>query len=348
MYMPRFSILLCIALIGQLFTACQTPQPPKRITPAFYHWKAVYEPKQTEKEILRQAGVDRLYIRFFDVDWDDQKHQPTPKSVVRFAERPQNLTIIPVVFITNRTMLALPVSEVPMLAKQMAQKIQQIANEHRLQLREVQLDCDWSPRSRNRYFTLIRLVKKQLKLPISATIRLHQIKYAERTGVPPVDRGMLMFYNMADWKNSSTHNSILDLDVANRYIGFVEKYPLPLDAVLPLFSWTIVYRNNRFLTILNNMDSRQLVTYSFLQREADQSRYLALRDTVAFGFSVRKGDLFRAEACSEQDLTKAKQQLLSRIHNQSLTFSLYHLDSTVLVSYTHVYLQTLFEPIPQN
>ncbi|GAB3880777.1 hypothetical protein GCM10028825_00900 [Spirosoma agri] len=334
--------------IVQVCMTCQSPQPPKQLTPAFYHWKAVYKLTPTDKEVLRQTGVQRLYVRFFDVDWDEQRKQPTPKSVIRFAERPTNLTLIPVVFITNRTMLALPASAVPTLAQHIATKIQQIASQHHLAPREVQLDCDWSPQSRSRYFTLLKLVKKQLRVPVSATIRLHQIKYAERTGIPPVDRGMLMVYNMADWKNADTRNSILDLDVARRYIGFIDKYPLPLDAVLPLFRWTIVYRNNRFLTILNNVDGKQLSPFPFLQRQADSSRFVALRDTTVFGVSVRTGDLFRAESCREQDLTLAKNQLLSHIQNQSLTFSLYHLDSTVLASYHHAYLQTLLKPNPEN
>jgi hypothetical protein len=325
---------------------CSEPKSPKQLTPAFYHWKAVYKSNLTEKKVLFRLGVHHLYLRFFDVDWDAGNRQPLPKSVVRFGERPTGLTVVPVVFVTNRTLLNLPASAVPTLGRNIARKIEQIARQNKITIQEVQLDCDWSPKSRDRYFALLRVVKQQLHVPMSATIRLHQVKYADQTGVPPVERGMLMFYNMADWKDPNTRNSILDLDVANRYTGFLEKYPLRLDVVLPLFNWTIVYRNGRFLTILNGVQKSQLASSTSLQQQADTNRYIAVRDTAAFGFSVRRGDLFRAEACTEQQLSEAREQLLPRIRNQTLTFALYHLDSTVLSSYPHDYLQTLFRPIP--
>lgn len=342
--MTRFFFIvgwLLISLVG-----CQTPQAPKQFTPAFYHWKAVYDPGPAGRKLLQELKVRRLYVRLFDVDWDAQQRRPVPKSVVRFAKRPTGFSVIPVVFITNRTLLALPEAEVVTLAQNIVRKIQEIARSQHLFFPEVQLDCDWSPSSRGRYFSLLSIIKKQMKRPISATIRLHQIKYTDRTGIPPVDRGMLMFYNMADWKEPTTRNSILDLDVAHRYTGFIEKYPLPLDVVLPLFRWTLVYRNNRFLTILNNVDRHQLMRLPFLRPQTDSNRFVSLRDTTAFGLSVRKGDLFRAEASDGQALLRAKSELLQQIPNQSLTFALYHLDSTVLAPYYHDYLQTLIAPIP--
>ncbi|MFD2573558.1 hypothetical protein ACFSUS_23160 [Spirosoma soli] len=344
--MPRSVSFLFLLFAGALLVTCEKPRPPKQLSPAFYHWKAVYQPKPTEHEVLRRLGVQRLYIRFFDVDWNTSRQQPMPVSVIHFADRPTGLAVVPVVFITNRTILNLPASAVPQLAKNITKKITQITQQNHIRINEVQLDCDWSPRSRDRYFTLLRAMKGQLQVPISASIRLHQIKYADQTGVPPVDRGMLMVYNMADWKDPKTRNSILDLDVASRYTGFLEKYPLPLDVVLPLFSWTLVYRNGRFLTIVNGIRQSQLVNRSFLQPQADTNRFVATRDTSAFGISVREGDLFRAEACRPEDLTQASRQLLDRLSNQTLTFALYHLDSTVLAPYSHDYLQTLFRTAP--
>jgi len=341
-----FRLILFLGWVLISLAGCQTPQAPKQLIPAFYHWKAVYDPGPAELKVVQQLKVQRLYVRLFDVDWDAQQHRPIPKSIVRFAKRPTGFSVIPVVFITNRTLLALPEAEVATLARNIARKIQETAKRQHLFFPEVQLDCDWSLSSRGRYFSLLSIIKKQMKRPISTTIRLHQIKYADRTGIPPVDRGMLMFYNMADWKEPTTQNSILDLDVAHRYTGFIEKYPLPLDVVLPLFRWTLVYRNNRFLTILNNVDRHQLTRLPFLKQQTDSNRFVSLRDTTAFGLSVREGDLFRAESSDGQALLRAKSELLQQIPNQSLTFALYHLDNAVLAPYHHDYLQTLIAPIP--
>jgi hypothetical protein len=68
-------------------------------------------------------------------------------------------------------------------------------------------------------------------------------QYRERTGVPPVDRGMLMFYNMGKLSAEPGARSIYDADAAERYLARVGEYPLPLDLALPIWSWTVQVRD---------------------------------------------------------------------------------------------------------
>lgn len=330
-----------------LLAACEpSDQKPHQLIPAFYYWQTRFHLSPTETRLLKQAKVDKLYIRFFDVDWDNQRRQPMPKAVLQFRMPPPVATVVPVVFITNRTLRLASPATVSLLAKKIAQKIQQMAKQAGIRPAEIQLDCDWTGTTRERYFALLRTLKKEIDVSLSATIRLHQIKYVAQTGIPPVDRGMLMFYNMADWKQVDTRNSIYDLDVADRYTSYLNTYPLPLDVVMPLFRWTVVYRNNRFLTLLNNVDRRQLVNKPFLQMQADSNRFVARNDTVAFGLSIRRGDHFRAEACAADNLLKGKAALFSKIQNEKSTFALYHLDTTVLNHYNYAFLKSLFQSIP--
>lgn len=317
------------------------------MTPAFYHWKSTYAPTFLEREQLRTLNVQKVYIHYFDVDWDAPARKPVPKAFVRFRQKPVG-RVVPVVFMTNRTLLNLPPAGVAELATHMAQAIRQISQQNKIRFDEVQFDCDWSLRTRDRYFRLLSLLTKQFSCPLSATIRLHQIKYTDQTGIPPVSRGMLMLYNVADWKLASTRNSIYDADIANQYLSFVPTYPLPLDVVLPVFRWTVVYRHNRFLTFLNNIDRKALVNSPFLAPQADSTRFVATSDTVALGLSIQRGDLFRAEAVSAETLVNEKKRLLSQIRNQRITFALYHLDSTALATYSHQTLQTLLgdRPLP--
>ncbi|MFD1139741.1 hypothetical protein ACFQ4C_01410 [Larkinella insperata] len=279
------------------------------------------------------------------MDWDAATQSPRPKAVIEFVRKPTGLTVVPVVFITNQTLLQCPTSQIPALSENIFRKISQLSQRNGISFRELQLDCDWTSRSRDRYFQLLREVKNRFRGTVSATIRLHQIKYPEQTGIPPTDRGMLMFYNMADWKRPETRNSIFDLTVAGRYLDRLEHYSLPLDVVLPLFRWTVVYRNNRFLTLLNNVDQQTLTALPFLKPEGE-NRFMSIRDTAALGLSFRRGDLLRAEACQPDDLTRAKELLLSKISNQKLTFALYHLDSTVISPYSNAFIQSLFRSSP--
>jgi len=339
-----FVLILFIGL-GRLTNGCQSP-PPKQLTPAFYHWKTTYKPTATELALLRQLSVRKLYIHFFDVDWSTEIGAPAPKAEVQFATRPADVALVPVVYITNQTLMRCSPAAIPALARRIVEKVRQIGQKNGLTYAELQLDCDWTLSTRETYFRLLEKIRKDFNGPISATIRLHQIKFPDQTGVPPVDRVMLMFYNMADWKRSDVRNSIFDPAVANRYIGFLDDYPLPLDAVLPLFRWTVVYRNNRFLTLLNNLDAQTLKRQSFLSPGPKPNQFIACRDTTAPGFSVRRGDLFRAEACDPADLLTAKKQILSHIQTQPLTFALYHLDSTVLSPYPHAFFPSFFRSLP--
>lgn len=331
-------LAICTSLI-----ACQTTESPKQITPAFYHWKVAYNPTHSELNQCKDLKTSKLYLRFFDVDWDDKTRQPVPKAFVQFRQKPLG-NVVPVIFITNRTLSNVAPSALPELVTYITQAVTRISQKNEIRFNEVQFDCDWSTSTRDRYFRLLTLLKKQLQCPISATIRLHQIKYTDQTGIPPVARGMLMLYNVADWKQADTRNSIYDSDVANQYLSFVPTYPLPLDVVLPLFRWTVVYRNNRFLTFLNNVDRKSLASHEFLEVQPDTMRFIATRDTSAFGFSIRRGDLFRAEAVSSETLLTEKKRLLRQIRNQKITFALYHLDSTILSVYPRETLQALLLP----
>lgn len=335
-------MLLGLNIIACKSSGSQTERSDKQITPAFYHWKVAYNPTPSEVRELKRLVVNKLYIHFFDVDWDAHTHQPVPKAFVQFRQKPVG-TIVPVVFITNRTLINVSPNGLPDLASHISQAIKRISQKSGLTFREVQFDCDWSTHTRDRYFQLLTLLKNQLNCPLSATIRLHQIKYTDQTGIPPVTRGMLMLYNVADWKRADTRNSIYDPAVANQYLSFVSTYPLPLDIVMPLFRWTIVYRNNRFLVFLNNIDRNVLINSGFLEAQSDSTRFIATRDTSAFGVAVRRGDLFRTEAVTPDMLLQEKAHLLNQISSQRLTFALYHLDSTILASYPRETLQTLLQ-----
>jgi hypothetical protein len=344
--MKKLPILL---VISTLLMACQpTDNGPRHdLTPAFYHWKTTFHPTNFEQRTLRRLGVEKLYVRFFDVDWNPQINEATPKATVRFATPTAGYSVVPVVFITNRTLQNLSVTGIPILARNIANEIKQIAKKQVITFQEVQIDCDWSETTGGRYFALLRSLRAMLGVPLSATIRLHQVKFAAKTGVPPVERGMLMAYNVADWKRADTHNSIWDAAVADRYLPFLSNYPLPLDVVLPIFRWTIAYRNGRFLKILNNMDSEGLKNSAFLESvPSDSTRFVARQDTAAMGMMIRRGDVFRAEAVTVHELTKAQHDILSRIQNRAVTFGLYHLDSTNLAQYSHETLQSLYRPVP--
>ncbi|MBO0936326.1 hypothetical protein J2I47_07175 [Fibrella sp. HMF5335] len=271
-----------------------------------------------------------------------------PKAMVIFRVKPTVAQVVPVVFITNQTLLHLSPTGVPALARKLVQKVQQMAAKQCIPYQEIQLDCDWTRSSRSRYFALLRAIQQEAKVPLSATIRLHQVKFVAQTGVPPVARGMLMAYNMTDWKRPGTRNSILDLTELRRYTPYLPGYPLPLDLALPLFRWTVVFRNNRVMTLLNNVDGNALHAQTALTPQPDSTRFVVTRDTMALGISLRRGDLLRTEACRPVDLEAAKALVLAQLPDQKRTFTFYHLDAAVLNAYPPATLKKLILSPPDQ
>lgn len=330
-----FLFFLSIFLIS-----CQKDTPPKEVTRGVYYWKSVFKLSPDEQQMLDSCHIKKLYIKAFDLDWDFTKKQVISKANIHFEEAlPKNLAFVPTIFITNQVLKQTTDNQIDTLAYFIKNHLDIVWKG--IPFSEIQFDCDWTISTQRKYFKLLLSLRKHFPEKLfSATIRLHQIKFAHKTGIPPVDRGMLMFYNMSDWKKPQIHNSIYDLDAASQYLATLEQYPLPLDVVFPIFRWSIFYRNKRFLTVINNLDSQALSSKSFLQKS--DNKFTVLRDTFAFGLSLRKGDLIRAEEVNFNEILKGSEALSKKISNQKLTFALYHLDQNTLSFYGYEKLNKIY------
>lgn len=108
--------------------------------------------------------------------------------------------------------------------------------------------------TKNNYFLLLKELKNNLNKNISSTIRLHQIKYFNKTGVPPVDYGVLMYYNMSSLGDFNTKNYILDNNEAKKYHYNFENYPLKLKLALPLYSQAVQFRDKKAINLFENVE----------------------------------------------------------------------------------------------
>lgn len=313
-----------------LLLLCSCSNQERAVTPAFYHWQTKVQLTTAEQEHLQQLGVAKLYVKFFDVDWDAASQQAVPQAQVEWGNSVlDSVEIIPTIFITNRTLLNLDASDLPQLAERIATKINQLAKNRPFQ--EVQFDCDWSPKTQQPYFHLLGLLRKKFNttIQLSATIRLHQIQYFEQTGVPPVNRGMLMFYNMGNLEDWKTDNSVLGVAIGRSYLGPIQKYPLPLDVALPIFEWGVVFREERLIQLINNLQAEHVQdTVRFLQ--LSPHRYEVRQSTYLDGYYLYKGDRIRLEAISHDQLQESADLLSQKLSRQPLTVAFYHLDSTTI------------------
>jgi hypothetical protein len=246
--------------------------------------------------------------------------------------------IVPVVFITNRVFLKHNDSLPIYLAKKVASKIRQICDKNNIQsVKEIQIDCDWTLKTREAYFKFLKLLKSEFSAPelkLSATIRLHQVKFPQKTGVPPVDRGMLMFYNMGDINDPKTVNSILDIDKAKKYLDYIYEYPLQFDIALPLFSWGVLFRRGRVIDLVNNIDVNDISkNQQFIK--IHKNIYRSNSNHYFMNHYFYKNDVIRIEETNFEELKKAAKILSRHIHSDQFTLAFYHFDSANTKKYSN-------------
>ena len=110
---------------------------------------------------------------------------------------------------------------------------------------------------------------------------------------------------------------------------------------MPIFHWTVVFRNDRFLYFINNLSAATLKGNINFTHQAEKQRFIVNNDGIFQHISIRKGDIFRCEDANYEDILKGSSNILEKISNQKLTFALYHLDSQSISYYNHEQIQKL-------
>jgi hypothetical protein len=324
----------------------------KEISTAFYHWKSNSDISDFEKTYLQHLKTEKIYTRLFDVDWDDEAGFPKPIAEVQNVSSTKFKTLskfVPVVFITNKTFVQIADNQLDTFTDLVLNRIKSISSidaVHRVYtlnshtLAEIQIDCDWTERTHDTYFLFLKKLKSRIPPHqiLSVTLRLHQVKDRTKTGIPPVDRAMLMCYNMASLDDPATENSILNPNLLRGYLKNIGQYPLPLDIALPLFSWGVVLRDGAAIKIINNLNHNEID--SNFNKKTD-NRYVLMRNSYFKGHYLYENDEIRLENTPLSYLTETADFLSQNIKKQPLTLAFYHLDSTVLKRYTYDYLEDI-------
>jgi len=342
-YLIQIKHLICLLFVC-IIASCQSTER-QSVQPAFYHWQSDFDINSREISYLRSLGVHKLYIRYFDVDWNPSQSDAVAIASLNWGTPIQTWEVIPVVFITNRTLLKLPNDQLESLADRILEKINLLTAKHEdLKIEEIQIDCDWSMQTKNKYFELLRLLKIKSKeeLILSATIRLHQVKYFRKTGVPPVDKGMLMFYNIGELEKLETTNSILDITTAKKYLVNFDHYPMTLDVALPVFSWGVLFRDGKMIKLINNLKAKDLLNdQRFLKIKENQ--FELLKSTYLQGYYLYQGDIIKTESVTYEVLKQSADLLANQIENKNLVVTFYHLDTTTINQYPYEQLQEIYQ-----
>lgn len=316
-----------LGLLFLFLTACSKNEQP---IISFYYWKTNLKFSETEKTALKDNDVHKLYIRYFDIGLHPQTQEPFPISPIHFYENVQEFEIVPVVFIQNKVMLRKDLN-VEDLAEKTIHLITEINKKNKLNCTEIQIDCDWSLNSKDNYLKFIEQIKKLSKKKLSATIRLHQVKYFKKTKIPNVDNGVLMFYNMGSIAPDSL-NSIYSQKISEKYLKSLKKYPLHLDYALPIYSWAIHIRNEKVLGL------RSKLNFSELKKDKNFEQispifFRARQSNYKNGVYYEENDLLKTETISPEDLKEMAEDLEDNKAQSPKEIIFYDLDEFNLDNY---------------
>lgn len=245
--------ILFIYLIIVVFCSCSKQQGEK--TNAVYYWSTTFKSDSIQQSFLRQHHIKKIYLRFFDVVVDEQGNV-MPNATVRFATPvPKDVEIVPVVYIVNDCLYR----SIDKLDSLILQRVTQMCETNDITpFRELQIDCDWTARSRTHYFQVLSRLNERAKkqgVALSATIRLHQLGEAP----PPVEKGILMLYNTGDVTRLDCEHPILDMKDAAPYLRKLSKYRLPLATAYPVYAWRVLFRKGKFVGILHSDDELPII-----------------------------------------------------------------------------------------
>ena len=229
---------LLLLLVATAFIGCRNHESPgyefQGDENSVYYWRTELRLDSTERAFLDRHDVKKVYCRYFDVVMRDG--EPMPNATISFSDTlPSGVELVPTVYITEDCMH----NPHPGLAGKLVSRVRQMNETNDLPpFRELQIDCDYTARSRQVYYDFLSeiahspLFTSHFSL-LSTTIRLHQLQMK----APPVDYGVLMLYNTGDPRRFMERNPVLDLRDVQPYLRHLSDYPLPLAAAYPVYQW---------------------------------------------------------------------------------------------------------------
>lgn len=337
-------------LIGILcFLSACSGSESKKVARGFYYWKSG-SISIFEEHIFQEAEATKLYLKIFEISMDDLKGAiPVSKAHLQLPPKfVKNVEIVPCIFVENEVIAKSTKEQLEELAKNTVALTNKFLDDKLKQDKgavitctEIQIDCDWMASSKSKYFEFLEAVKKQTDKKISCTLRLYPYKFRDKMGVPPVDRVMLLCYNLLNPKDHSDKNTILDLHELEKYLQTKTKYPLPLDIGLPAYSSCYKFTNGQFDEVSHGVPEE---LEGICLESSDGLWFTVAKDTSFQSNYYKQGQRIKIERVSPKVLLDAARSILKNVSLDSeMTVTIYHLDQTELKQYNHETLDAVYQ-----
>jgi len=312
-----------------------------------YYWKTTLNWSSIDSTKAQELGLQRIYLRYFDVALVNKEILPVAPMQVSGAF-PSQIKVVPVIYITLDALKSLQDSATADLAKHIVEMVQRMQVANGLPFSDLQIDCDWTVATREKYFHLLQELKKNVPGILSVTIRLHQVKFAHKTGVPPADRGMLMIYNMGNPGNTGYMNSIIEDDLVKSYVMSLNQYPLALDYAYPIFSWVVLFRDDHMMGLIRDVRAGELDTLANLH-STGSNQWVVGNAGYIHNVRIQRGDRLRFDDSDPKTILAIAHFLAQQVKTDSSTsVSFFSWDSTQIHDFGASHLEDLYEIFDKN
>lgn len=328
--MKYFSLSIIFILL--LNCSCKKTEHHQVIR-SFCYWKTNFNINNYEDNpLIDSLKTTHMYVRFFDIGWNPLLHEALPIETINELEiGERSIQITPSIYITNEVIQQLNNEQLDTLCSRIIKRIEQIKTEKlnyylnrnnphnklpQVLINDLLIDCDWTEKTRDKYFYLLKALKKS-DYKISATIRLWQYKYMSKAGIPPVDRGLLMCYNMEDIKNYNAKNTIGSYQTLKSYLTH-DEYQLKLDIALPIYSWTLLYTNKEFNDVCKEID-RNIISDTLNFKQLSENKYQAIQDLEYYYCNIRNGDIIKIDLVNDKEMKDMIELIKDKIKIDNLT-----------------------------
>lgn len=340
--MLRYILLLVVA-VATLAGCRRAPAAvPDAVPAAVYYWRTTMSLDSAERDFLTRHDVGKMYVRFFDVVMRHGAAQPNA-TIAGLDSVPAGIRIVPVVFIMENCLSG----DTTGLAARVVQRVAQMCDTHGINADELQIDCDWTLRSKRTLYDILERMRshtRRLGWRLSATIRLHQLAMDP----PPVDYGVLMMYNTGDVRSADGTNPILDASHVAPYLHYLDDYRLPLCAAYPCFGWQLLYQRGEFKAILYSANLDDTTMY----REVRPGRYIVVRRHATPEYNsdrsgqawIEAGDSVIVMRPSADLIVATRDRIAAHRPEMNAQIILYSLNSQQMNHYNNTFYETIYNP----
>jgi hypothetical protein len=245
-YSSHDFIIRFLVSVMFLFPCCNEANKVAKVERSFFLERRLFQMSEPELAALKKLQAKKLYVNFFNVIWNKKNLTPVPANKLEFKDSSSKIistagfTIVPVINLSNEILEKIDTSKLIALGEKINYLLGEMIREIKVKnIRQIQIDCEWTNETKEKYFDFLQYFRLILKLKdreLSAAIRFHNTLFTGRADIPPVNRGLLAAFSFEHMKQLNSSDSIVDAEQLKKFINNPDDYPIPLDIALPLYN----------------------------------------------------------------------------------------------------------------